>query len=328
MMRIALTCTIALSLFGCAGNESNDLDDVENSASAGALGESSPEPINAVPLLPDGPTEADYPHLHNLLQVTDRIYSGGEPKDDQAFEELATLGVRTLVSVDGARPNLDAAQRHGLRYVHIPIGYDGISDEAGRSLARLVKEAEGPFYIHCHHGVHRGPAAAAVACIADGKADGSAALTILEKARTSKGYAGLWRDLESYRAPAPDEDLPELVSVAEVGSLVAAMALIDRASDDLKLCQAADWQAPSDHPDLAPAQAALLLNEGFRETVRQLDGSNDTDEQFAAWMKEAEESAAALEAALAVTAIDRAAAHQAFGVVQAQCQRCHSAYRD
>jgi protein tyrosine phosphatase (PTP) superfamily phosphohydrolase (DUF442 family) len=280
----------------------------------------------AAGLLPDAPNQEDYPHLHNLLQVSDRIYSGSEPKDDAAFAELARLGVQTVVSVDGARPKIDAAERHGLRYVHIPIGYDGISDEAGKSLARLVKDAESPFYVHCHHGVHRGPAAAAVACIADGSASGKEALAVLEKAKTSRGYAGLWRDVEEYVPPPADENLPELVSVAEVGSLAAAMALIDRASDNLKLCQSADWRSPPDHPDVAPTQEALLLKEGFRETVRQLDESNDYDEQFATWMREAEKSAEALETAL--HAADKAVAAGAFTVIQNQCKRCHTEYRD
>jgi protein tyrosine phosphatase (PTP) superfamily phosphohydrolase (DUF442 family) len=260
------------------------------------------------------------------MQVTARIYSGGEPKGDEAFAELAKLGVQTVVSVDGARPNVDAAERHGLRYVHIPIGYDGVSDEAGKMLTRLVREADGPFYVHCHHGTHRGPAAAAVACVADGAADGKKALGILERAGTSKGYAGLWRDVEGFAPPAADATLPELVSVAEVGSLAAAMAEIDRASDNLKLCQAADWQTPPDHPDVAPSQEALLLKEGFRETVRQLGESNDYDEQFLTWMHQAEASATSLEAAL--IAADNEAARATFVTVQNQCKRCHGEYRD
>src|SRR5690606_24259899 len=94
---------------------------------------------NKEELLPEGgPTEAEFPALHNLLQVSSRIFSGGEPVGEAAFEQLEKLGVRTIVSVDGARPNIDAARRHGLRYVHIPISYDGISADAGKALARLV----------------------------------------------------------------------------------------------------------------------------------------------------------------------------------------------
>jgi hypothetical protein len=234
--------------------------------------------------------------------------------------------VKTVVSVDGARPKVDLAKKHHLRYVHIPIGYEGVSDEAGKSLARLVREAEGPFYVHCHHGKHRGPAAAAVACVADGAAEGKAALAILERAGTSQGYAGLWRDVQAYAPPAGDQQLPELVEVAEVGSLAAAMAQIDRASDNLKLCAAAQWQTPEDHPDLSPQQEALLLKEGFRETVRQLEESNDDDDQLLAWMRGAEASATKLEEALKDS--DGDAIRATFTAVGDQCKRCHGQYRN
>jgi protein tyrosine phosphatase (PTP) superfamily phosphohydrolase (DUF442 family) len=277
-------------------------------------------------LLPSGPTAVEYPHLHNLLQITGRIYTGGEPKGDEAFAELVRLGVHTVVSVDGARPDVESAERHGLRYVHIPVGYDGISDQAGKSLAGLVRGAQGPFYVHCHHGNHRGPAAAAIACIADGAADGPTALAILEKAGTSRGYAGLWRDVAGYQPPAADEELPELVAVAQVGSLAAAMANIDRAADNLKLCEAAQWRTPDNHPDVTPSQEALLLKEGFRETVRQLQAENDYDERFLAWMHEAEKAAQQLESELASGDCSHASA--ALAAVQQRCKQCHQEYRD
>jgi hypothetical protein len=77
---------------------------------------------------------------------------------------------------------------------------------------------------------------------------------------------------------------------------------------------------------VAPDQESLLLKEGFRETVRQLDEANDYDERFATWMREAEKSAETLETAL--DAGDKAAAAQAFTAVQNQCKRCHTGYRD
>jgi protein tyrosine phosphatase (PTP) superfamily phosphohydrolase (DUF442 family) len=338
IMRTTLAALV-LVLVGCSGQRSaptgavnppaaNDAatDAPANNPEADEAPQTVESPRQTADLLPGGPTEADYPHLHNLLQVTGRIYSGGEPKDDEAFAELAKLGVKTVVSVDGAKPNVDLAQQHGLQYVHIPVGYDGVSGDAGKSLASLVKNAEGPFYIHCHHGRHRGPAATAVACIADRGADGQAALAILEKAGTSKGYGGLWRDVEAYTPPPAGEQLPELVSVAEVGSMAAAMSQIDRASDNLKLCEAAQWQTPADHPDVAPPQEALLLKEGFHETARQLAENNDYGEQFLAWIKVAEQSAAKLEAAL--NGGDMQAAGAAMAEVQAQCKRCHNEYRD
>ena len=280
-----------------------------------------------VSLLPEyGPSKNDYPDLHNLMQVTRQIYSGAEPKTEEAFRQLAALGVQVILSVDGARPNLDLAKKYGMRYVHIPIGYDGLDEQAVKAFTKAADELDETIYVHCHHGKHRGPAGAAAICVASGEADGLLALKILERAGTSKGYAGLWRDVLNFRRPAPEEALPELLPVAEVGSLAAAMAQIDRASDNLKLADAAGWRTLASHPDLSPAQEALLLKEGFRETVRQLEQNNAFGEEFLDWMKQSEDAASQLEAAL--EAGDAANIQARFMVVREQCQRCHASYRD
>lgn len=268
--------------------------------------------------------EEEYPHLHNLMQVSEEIYSGSEPHGEEAFAELVRLGVKTVVSVDGARPNVEAAEKHGLHYVHIPIGYDGVPAEAGASFAQLVRTADGPFYIHCHHGQHRGPAAAAVACIAAGERDGRQALKILELAGTSRDYPGLWRDVERYTRPPADAPLRELVSVAEVGSMAAAMAQIDRSSDNLKLIAANQWRPLAGHPDLAPAQEALLLKEGLVEAERNL--SDGYDQQFRDWMRESAAAASCLEAALKQD--DRTAADEHFQALSQTCKKCHAEYRN
>jgi hypothetical protein len=192
--------------------------------------------------------------------------------------------------------------------------------------ARAADELEEKTYVHCHHGKHRGPAGAAAICVAKGAANNTQALRILETAGTSKNYVGLWRDVAGYQRPAAHEVLPHLVSVAKVRSLAAAMAQIDRASDNLKLCQAADWQPPTDHPDISPPQEALILKEGFRETIRQLDETENYDQQFRKWMKESEKSAGQLETAL--KADHAAAAITLFAEVQNQCRQCHDQYRN
>ncbi len=267
-----------------------------------------------------------FPHLQNLQQLTERIYVGGEPADDRAFAELNALGIGTVVSVDGAKPQVAAARHHGLRYVHIPIGYDRVDEEAGKALAHLVRSVQGPIYIHCHHGKHRGPAAAAVACLAEETVDHAKALQILETSGTSKAYAGLWRDVEHYQPPAPGTVLPTLVEVAEVDSLTAAMAQADRASDHLKLCQAANWQPIADHPDISAGQEALLLREAFHEATRQLSDAERSDARFVAWLSEAEKSAAGLEAA--ITANDVGLANKQMDILGKSCQQCHKVYRD
>jgi hypothetical protein len=253
------------------------------------------------------------------------MYSGSEPQGEEGFESLARLGMKTVVGVDGAKPDVEMARRHGLRYVHIPIGYSGVPEEAGQSLARLVKEGQAPFYVHCHHGKHRGPAAAAVACIASGDLQNKAALQILVRAGTSRDYAGLWRDVENYVPPPEGTKLPELVEVAEVGSFAAAMAQVDRSYDNLKLCRDAKWGVPPDHPDLVSAQEALLLQEGLHEAARNL-GDDEYDAQFKTWLRQAEAMAADLRSDL--QAANMVSANDRFTLLENSCKQCHRVYRD
>jgi tRNA-Thr(GGU) m(6)t(6)A37 methyltransferase TsaA len=272
---------------------------------------------------PDGAANG-HAGLHRVMRLSKRIYSGGEPHGQEAFASLAKMGVKTVVSVDAAKPDVESARRFGLRYVHIPIGYDGIPEEAGAALARVGKEVEGPVYIHCHHGRHRGPAAAAVACVASGAVEASEATAILEKAGTSKNYAGLWRDVRNYQPPAPDAARPELVETARVDSLAAAMAKVDRAFDNLELCREAGWRTPEEHPDLVPALQAFLVREGLNESAAALGDGYDAG--FRAQLAAARESADRLGQAALDGKAARADTH--FQALAQSCKQCHGDYRN
>src|SRR5262245_43776503 len=111
---------------------------------------------------PSGPAQpVEVGHLHNVFRLEEGLYSGSAPESELDFQEIAKLGVKVIISVDGAKPNVDVAHRAGLRYVHLPIGYDGVPEQRGIELAKALSDAGAPVYFHCHHGLHRGPAAAA-----------------------------------------------------------------------------------------------------------------------------------------------------------------------
>lgn len=271
----------------------------------------------------------EMPGLHNLVKLSTDVYSGSEPEGDVAFASLKKLGVQTIVSVDGATPKIDAAKKYGIRYVHIPFGYDAIPLAAQLSLTRAARDAKTPLYIHCHHGKHRGPAAAAIVCRAKEIVDLAGALKIMQNAGTSRDYKGLWRDVESYEVPSADTPLPELVEVAKVESLAAAMARIDRNFDNLKLCAAADWKTPADHPDLVAQQEALQLQESLYESSRRLaekEHAVEYDATFREWLTESDTVARTLYKSL--EAKDEVAATAAFTTLQKNCKQCHAKYRD
>lgn len=263
------------------------------------------------------------PAIENVHPLNPQLISGGQPKGDAAFSKLAEMGVKTVVSVDGARPDLELAKKHGLRYVHIPIGYDGIDAEAQAALTRVMREAEGPIFLHCHHGKHRGPAAAVVACMAAGKMTNSQAAEFMKLAGTGKEYKGLWRDVAAFKPLPADAQLPPLVEVAQLDSLAGAMAVLDRAWDGVKLCQAAGWKTPADHADLAPPHQALLAWEGLVESRRMAE---EADPQMVEWLDAAVSEAAQLRQS--IQAGDAEAATRHFKQVEAACARCHEQYRN
>ena len=268
--------------------------------------------------------DKELPVVENLLQGAEGIYSGGEPRDAKAFQSLRKLGIRTIVSVDGKRPNVEQARRHGLRYVHIPIVYDGINLHQQLSLVHLAQEAKGPVYVHCHHGRHRGPAATAILCLAKGHLNHRQANDFLQRAGTSETYTGLWRDVDRFQLPPATTDLPPLVEIAQVSLLTTAMADIDRSFGLLKLCRQADWKTPKSHPDLAPAELALLLKEGFRESQRNLEKGSTAE--MASWLQEAEATAAAMETALRENRMD--SIEKSYAQLEESCARCHRRFRD
>ncbi len=222
-----------------------------------------------------------------------------------------------------------------MRYVHIPIGYDGVPTEAALRMARAVRDLPGPVYLHCHHGQHRGPAsAAAVHLLLDPACPVEQALAEMKRAGTDPKYQGLWaapaqiRKLGAVNLDKVDSQFPETVKPAAFADV---MVRVDEQWDKLKEIKAAGWKASKSNPNSSPGHEALLLNELWREAVRMPEISA-RPRDFRTWLKHAEDASTKLESALACEAgkpeVDAAAAEEAFKAVAASCTRCHAKYRD
>lgn len=268
--------------------------------------------------------EAPGSPLHNLIQVSPRLYSGSEPIGSEGFARLQEMGVTTVVSVDGAPPDAATAREFGLRYVHIPFGYDGIGREQQAALTRVMRDLAGPIYVHCHHGRHRGPAGAAICAMADGALDHAGAEQLLKLAHTSPDYAGLYRDVASFIPLAADADLPELIESAPLEPLTMVMARNGRLYDELIARQKQQWAYDTSKPVEAPQHTALLLSEEFREAGRGL--SAGYGEEFRVLMKSAEEAALVLSDQL--KAGNTEVADRRLNALEAACNGCHAAYRN
>ncbi len=295
---------------------------------AGCTGGSDTRPAAPPPL------KIEAKGLPNLIRLNDRLYSGASAEGDEGFESLRTLGIKTIITVDGARPDVERAHKFGTRYVHIPIGYDGVPEEQGLRLAKAVRDLPGPVYLHCHHGKHRGAAAAAVARLCtDDRCGVELALEGMRLAGTDPHYTGLYAAPKEFRRPSEGEldrlpaDFPEEVAPS---GLAGFMVEVDDRWERLKLARAAGWKSPADHPDIDPPYEALQVVEQYREAMR-LPKTEQRPEDFGRRLEEAREATEGLEAALRSPpgkVVDREAAEAAFQKAGAACTRCHVTYRD
>jgi protein tyrosine phosphatase (PTP) superfamily phosphohydrolase (DUF442 family) len=275
------------------------------------------------------------PGLHNVYRITDKFFSGSSPDGEEGFRSLQKLGIKTILSVDGARPDVASARKFRMRYVHIPFGYDGIPRSQVLRLARAVRDLPGPVYIHCHHGKHRGPAAAAAIhlCL-DKSCTVQQVLAEMRRAGTDSHYTGLYAVPPALVRPTAQEldqvpaDFPE---TAAVPGLARLMANIDTRWENLKLIRAAQWRTPAAHPDLDPPHEALQLLEQYREAGR-LKQVENRQAQFRRWLAEAEKNMTALEQQLRALKtsrrVDRTATERLYQAAGAACTRCHATYRD
>ena len=210
--------------------------------------------------------------------------------------------MRTVISVDGATPDVARAERFGLRYVHLPVGYDGVPRDKAIAAAKAVRELPGPAYLHCHHGKHRGPAVTACVLLADG-ASPAAVAEVLRLAGTDPKYAGLVGVPRTFTPPTAAEwaMLADFPAVAEVPTLARLMVEVDER-----------WARLKAKPSSADA---VQLAELYREAARLPRAAG-----FVAMLREAEANADALAESPGDTRL--------LAVGQKLCSRCHTTHRD
>lgn len=266
-------------------------------------------------------------HRYREWDPDSRIVQGAQPEGDEAFRNLQALGVTMILSVDGAMPDLASASKYGLKYVHVPIGYDGVPHAQALQIIKAVESAEGRVYIHCHHGKHRGPAGAMIARIAVDGITNQVAVECLKISETSPKYAGLYRDVQDFKVPTAAEvaaapNPPEKVVPKGVRAM---MVDVSHRFEFIKKSKIEKWAVPADSPDVSPPHEARMLWELYRETAR-LDQAKQRGDKFLALLKQGEEAAVSLEKAL--RAADHAGANSAYKAVKASCNSCHAEYRN
>ena len=274
----------------------------------------------------------DLPGLHNVVAFADHYYSGSVPEGEIGFEALRAMGVKTIISVDAAPPDIELAERFGLRYIHLPIGYNGFDKERRLQLAKASHDAIsiGPVYIHCHHGKHRSAGAAATVAATLGWANNEAMIERMHVAGTSVSYPGLFevaRNASVVSMTVLEQVNDNFPSATQPQGLVKGMVEIDHVFTHLVKIENAGWQVPPDHPDLVPAAEAGRLADVFR--LLQTDADTDQqDETFAELLAASQAIAQQIEDELTVDMPDLQRLSLLMAQLSHDCRHCHVRYRD
>ena len=114
---------------------------------AGAIGAASAGPSETTP-------------CDNFGRVSPGLYRGAEP-DDRCLEQLAGLGIRTVVSLRDEKDASDRERRRtvalGMRYVNVPMsGFECPAlPEVRKALAAILEPGVQPVFVHCKRGRDR-----------------------------------------------------------------------------------------------------------------------------------------------------------------------------
>lgn len=332
---------------GCAGQpssqrlaSSSETKPAEARSGESQPSESQPQPTaaasdskaatDAIPM----PTAADakpvdYPGLHNVVAYAPGVLSGSVPEGEEGFATLKKMGIKTVMSVDGAEPELDLAQRYGLKYVHLPITYAGFDEKRKLELTKAVRDLPRPIYLHCHHGKHRSAGAAGAAVVSLGWSTPDEAVARMKVSGTAPDYKGLYACTASAVKVMPailDAINGNFPAIVRPEGTVKTMIEVDIALENLKAIQKAGWKAPPDHPSLVGAAEAGRLADYYRFLHADKE-SSELGTEYLQMMLTANKEATDLEDAL-TNDTPPAELDKKFKAVTTSCKTCHVKYRD
>jgi protein tyrosine phosphatase (PTP) superfamily phosphohydrolase (DUF442 family) len=325
-----LVLAVIVALTAACSDPSGEVAEVPPPIAPGAPGYD----LAAETALPEtAPQEWD--DLHNLYRLSENVISGGEPLGEGALERLAEMGVKTILSVDGKTPDVATAEKLGMRYVHVPIQYKGITAEERARIAKTFRELPGPFFVHCFHGKHRGPAAAAIGRIVlDGAPRERALAEMRQWCGTSPKYGGLYETIARSEIPAASETAAldwDFPAEHRFDGFRQTMVELTRAWDLLVAAAKRGFRPDPEHPDVDARNEAAKLRDMFLagEGFAAEDGR---PEDFLVWMRESTTAARELHEAMAHAVegdVDATAeAKAALDALKQGCGSCHNVYRN
>ena len=222
-----------------------------------------------------------------------------------------------------------------MRYVHVPIKYSGIRRAQLLRIAKTFRELEAPFYVHCFHGKHRGPAAAAVGrLVRDGASRTQALSEMRQWCGTAAKYAGLYHTIARTAMPTAAQTAAlqwAFPSAHPLKGFRQAMITAPRGYDNLKALAKRNWTPDPEHPDLDAVNEATKLHELYAASTR-LDECLSGPADLRGWLDESVSASDELLAALRAIPTEgdaaRERAHAQMKQVKARCAACHKKYRN
>lgn len=278
----------------------------------------------------DAKTPMSYAGLSQVVAFHKQIISGAKPKGRAGFESLMKMDVDTIVCVDGVAPDVKTAKECGIKTVHIPLKYDSPSASQIFDLTTVVARGRdrGNVYIHCHQGKHRSATVAAIVSIALGSLTLDEAKARMHVSQTSEEYKGLWEAVEQTEViNVFDLLLNEKVypSIVQPEGITSQMIAIDGAMDNLLRLQDANWNAPTDHPDLVGVAEAGKIADIFR-AIQLSEDAKQYATDFEILLVNALQQANGIEEAL-IQQVPTEELNTYMKRVEQSCINCHSSFR-
>ena len=253
-------------------------------------------------------------HL-KMRRLTPKVYYGSTPLTATEFNLLQAEGFNTIISVDGVAPNFKFSEPLSLDYVHLPIGYSGVDRQRALDLAKTANVASGRIYIHCHHGKHRAPVAAIIACAGNGSLPINKITEVLQMNPSVQRYVGLMESARSAQlfsketlqhhqiVPHKQEDLSItsfwmielskeadlLFQTAEQPNKYQSSSLVDLATQSLAVVEAFQElirvNATSDPPYIQVLQTSLNTAEEIHQHLLELQATSGNVNRSELWQE-------------------------------------------
>ncbi len=135
-----------------------------------------------------------------LYQITPTLYRSAQPTAE-GFHKLATLGIKSIISLRQTVNDTPLAAGTGLTLTRIPMKSRYVAEKNGAKVVAVMQAlytglSQGPTLIHCHHGADRTGLIAALYRVLDEGWSREEALRELNSG--GYGFHSMWANIPRY----------------------------------------------------------------------------------------------------------------------------------